>query len=374
MDNFQKNIQEIYCDESGFTGGNLLDEDTPFFAYATVAVSHEEAKEFVSGVMRDYKVQTSELKFQKLIKYSRGRQAITHILKTFTPRAKVSVNHKKYNLACKFYEYIFEPAIASKSSIFYAMDFHKFISHLLYFHFEQKSEYASAIFDDFYNLMKAKDDDGLLYLFGSPDLPNISAELRTIMMFCMSQRGTINAELDSLKGTGVGKWILDLTNSALVALLSEWGKEYDQLCVFCDSSKPLQDQVEIYQAMVNREEKLFLDLGKRECAVTFNLDKPPLLVNSISHPGIQIADILAGTFAFVLRENSKGNHNSYPNEWKHYLVNCGSDFSVVPDFDHLDLNDIHVRRNFLLLSELTRRSVEKSPLLDGIELFLESIS
>ncbi len=174
MNNCQKKIQEIYCDESGFTGGNLLDEDTPFFAYATVAVTHEEAKEFVEGVIKDYKVQTSELKFQKLIKYNRGRQAITHILKTFTPHAKVAVSHKKYNLACKFYEYIFEPAIARKSSIFYALDFHKFIAHLLYSHFEQKSEYADAIFNDFYNLMKAKDDKGLLYLFGSPDLPHIA--------------------------------------------------------------------------------------------------------------------------------------------------------------------------------------------------------
>ncbi len=194
------------------------------------------------------------------------------------------------------------------------------------------------------------------------------------MMFCMSQRDIINAELDSLKGTGVGKWILDLTNSALVALLSEWGQEHDQLCVFCDSSKPLQDQVEIYQAMVDREEKLFVNLGNKKRAITFNLDKPPSLVNSISHPGIQIADILAGTFTFVLRENLKGNHNSYPNEWKHYLVSCGSDSSVIPDSDHLDLRDIHVRRNFLLLEELARRSVEKSSLLDGIELFLENIN
>jgi hypothetical protein len=77
----QKEIQEIYCDESGFTGNNLLDKATPFFAYATVAVSHEEAKEFVERVIKDYKVQNCELKFQKLIKYSRGKQAITHILK-----------------------------------------------------------------------------------------------------------------------------------------------------------------------------------------------------------------------------------------------------------------------------------------------------
>lgn len=75
--------QEIYCDESGFTGGNLLDEKDPFFAYATVAVSHEEASIFVREIIKDYKVQASELKFQKLIKYSKGKQAITRILVNF---------------------------------------------------------------------------------------------------------------------------------------------------------------------------------------------------------------------------------------------------------------------------------------------------
>lgn len=94
MDTFEKESQEIYCDESGFTGNNLLDEATPFFAYATVAVKHEEAKEFVAKIIKDYRVQSSELKFQKLIKYSRGKQAITHILKSFHSHAKVSISDK----------------------------------------------------------------------------------------------------------------------------------------------------------------------------------------------------------------------------------------------------------------------------------------
>jgi hypothetical protein len=32
------------------------------------------------------------------------------------------------------------------------------------------------------------------------------------LLICIHQRDVINAELNSLKGTDVGKWILDLTN------------------------------------------------------------------------------------------------------------------------------------------------------------------
>jgi hypothetical protein len=374
MGSFQKEIQEIYCDESGFTGNNLLDEATPFFAYATVAVNDEEAKKFVERVIKDYKIQSGELKFQKLIRYSRGRQAITHILNNFSHRAKVAVHHKKFNLACKFYEYIFEPTVASKNSIFYDLNFHRFISHLLYFHFEQKNEYAGEIFEDFYSLMKAKNDKGLLYLFSSVASPNISPALDIVRTFCIHQQDTINAELESLKGTGVGKWILDLTDSSLFSLLSEWGQEYYQLSIFCDASKPLQEQTDVYQVMINKKEKIFMELGGKEHAITFNLANLPQFVDSKSYPGIQIADIFAGTFTFVFRENSEGNYNSYPDEWKPYLMNCVSGYSIVPDFEYLNFEKLSVKRNCLILEELTARSIRKVPLLDNIEAFLAEVT
>lgn len=37
--------QTIYCDESGFTGNNLSDLDQPYFVYADVAITPEEATE-----------------------------------------------------------------------------------------------------------------------------------------------------------------------------------------------------------------------------------------------------------------------------------------------------------------------------------------
>jgi len=368
-------IQEIYCDESGFTGNNLLDKQTPFFAYSSVAVSNEEAKDYVQKIIKDYRVQADELKFQKLIKYSKGRQAMANILSTFHDRAKVTVHHKKYNLACKFYEYIFEPTIASESSIFYNLGFHRFISHLLYIHFQSKSDYAEEIFKDFYDLMKAKDNAGLVYLFSSLSLPNISPALDTIREFCVHQQGIINEELDSLKGTGTGKWILDLTHTSLFSLLGEWGQEFDQIEVFCDVSKPLQEQMEIFQVMVDKDEKLFMELAGQQHAISFNLAGLPQFVDSQSHPGIQIADVLAGTFAFVFRENSKSNYNSYPKEWIPSLEKCVSPYSVIPDLEeHLDWTKINVKRNYLILEELTGRSISNASLLDGIEVFLEQIT
>lgn len=372
---FQNKAQEIYCDESGFTGNNLLDDKTPFFAYATVAVNDEEAKVFVEQVLKDYRIQANELKFQKLVKYSRGRQAITHILDSFSTRAKVAVNNKKYNLACKFYEYIFEPTISSQNSIFYNLGFHKFISHVLYLHFEQKSEYAEDIFNDFYSMMRFDNDRDLNYVFCVLNLQDISPPLDLIRRFCVRQRETINVELDRLKGTGVGKWILELTNSALFSLLCEWGQEFHQLDVFCDMSKPLQEQMEIFNAMVARKDKIFMEVAGYKHAMSFNLLNVPQMVESQIYPGIQIADIFAGAFCFVCRESSNGNHDAYPKTWMEYLDRCISPYSVMPNnLQCLNIEEIDFKRNYIILEELTARSENGIPLLNEIDVFLSQLN
>ena len=107
----KQTIQEIYCDESGYSGNNLIDRDSPIFAYASVAVNHEEATEYVNNIIKKYKLQGGELKGRNLLKSSKGKKVIPEILSTFKDRIKVGIYHKKFNLACKFYEYIFEPPL-----------------------------------------------------------------------------------------------------------------------------------------------------------------------------------------------------------------------------------------------------------------------
>jgi len=58
-----------------------------------------------------------------------------------------------------------------------------------------------------------------------------------------------------------------------------------------------------------------------------------------------------------------------------YLDRCISPYSVIPDLEkHLDWEQIHIKRNYLLLQELTERSTENISLLDGIEIFLGQIT
>jgi hypothetical protein len=69
----KETIQEIYCDESGFTGNDLLDKKDTVFAYATVAINHEEATEYVNNIIQKYKLQGGELKGRNLLKSAKAK-------------------------------------------------------------------------------------------------------------------------------------------------------------------------------------------------------------------------------------------------------------------------------------------------------------
>lgn len=359
--------QEIYCDESGFTGNDLLNKSQPYFTYASIAIRNEEAKAFVKQLISDFNIQGGELKGQRLLKYNKGKKTITKILENYHNKIQVSVFHKTYNLACKFFEYIFEPVIQKNNLLFYKIGFHKFISNILYLELKARSQYAEDIFDEFEKFIRRFDISELRFLSSSIVLPNISPILDDIKSFYLYNQRAIIEEIDSLRSYGVGKWALDLTDTALFNQLAEWGLRFDQLDVYCDKSDPLEHKKEMFMVMINREEKLYNTLLDKTRPLTFNLVREIQFVDSKSFPGIQIADTIAATFAYIFG----GGNDDYINEWRKYLPYSLSPISVLPEIDKVDLNTLSAKINVLLLKEVVFRSKKFMPILDGLPEFIE---
>lgn len=121
--------------EAGFTGNRLLDSQQPFFTYASVAMDEQEAKSLVERLKRDFRLQSDELKGARLMRSSQGRDAVLAALQHMRGHYLVTAYDKKLSLACKFFEYIFEPVLARNNRMFYENDFHKFIATLVYVNF-----------------------------------------------------------------------------------------------------------------------------------------------------------------------------------------------------------------------------------------------
>lgn len=362
--------QQIYFDESGFTGNNLLHPHQPYFAYGSIATDDLEAKEFVTALIKKYGIQGGELKGSRLVQFNKGRKAVDEIFNRFEGRIKLSVSEKKYALACKFFEYIFEACISDINSLFYGIGFHKFIANMLYVEFLAREAGAEHIFGDFESLMRSRNKEGLEAVFSSSTHPENSPILVQIREFAQHRAEDIRAELASLGDDGVGKWILDLTNSALFTLLANWGLEFEQVTAICDHSKPLQHEQSLFNVMINRQDRQFSAAFGKEHPITFNLSGPIQFSDSKTTYGIQLADAVSAAAVYALTNTG----NEHVERWRALIPAIGHYGSIFPEFDTLNLKDLSAQRNAVVLMELHSRAKGERHLTEGMPEYLHFVN
>lgn len=355
---------DVYCDEAGFTGEHLSNRDQKFFAYASVAIRPEEAEGLVARISKDFGVQGGELKGSRLLKYSRGRRAIEDIVDILADRAQVVVHHKAYALAGKFFEYTFEPLISDISSLFYTVNFHRFVAGVLYLNMFLEHDRAANLSSRFEEAVRVDDTRfrDLLAVHGPDDRDPVEQ----LISFCIYNRGPILRELERVRDGG--GWTLELTLTSLWSLLAHWGDRAASIRVSCDQSVPIRDHQDFINMMVGRKDKAVVELGGRRSSYLFNLAEPISLVESHDSPGVQLADVMAAAARHAFEENR--------DEWARTLFRrmlaAGSlhDGSMYPDVDYVDIRQKEPCVNYLLLLELVRRSKVGESLINGIPQFL----
>lgn len=362
--------QKIYFDESGFTGNNLLHPRQNYFAYGSVATNDDEAKQVVETIIKKYNIQGGELKGANLVKFAKGRRAITEILETFDGRIKISVSDKKFALAAKFHEYIFEPCYSDVNSLFYGVGFHRFIANLLYIEFVARGAGADELFAEFESLMREGKGENLLTIFSSSAVPEHSEAIRLIREFAQKRHQDIKGELESLADSDAGKWVLDLTNSALFTLLANWGTEHDVLTAICDHSKPLEHNQELFTSMIGNKERIYSEIGGQQHPITFNLSGPIEFLKSHDSYGIQIADAIAAAAVYVF----SGPTDESADRWRPIIARQAHYGSVIPDKDEVKLELKHAQRNALLLQHIHQQAIKNLSITNGIQQVIINIT
>lgn len=183
-----------------------------------------------------------------------------------------------------------------------------------------------------------------------------------ILDFTRSNAGPGIEEMREFFQGDTPSWMLDLTLTALHGVLSHLHNERRRpMRVFCDNSKPLLHDVEMLNKMVGRVEVSY-DLIAGEVPITFNLAEPISLVDSVQYPGVQVADVLAGSVARALREQTPLGAKILSALGDRLIPN-----SVMPTRESLDMSQKAVRFNSLLLRALAERSRSGGHLLEGFE-------
>lgn len=362
--------QTFYFDEAGFTGNNLLDPAQPVFVYAGVAIDEGHAQQIHSDTLSRFRINAQELKGANMVRYHRGRSAISWILGECIQSSHIMVADKEYTLAGKFFEYICEPILAAQNSLFYSIEFHKFVATFLYLSYKSGDPNANDILKNFAEMMMSIEPAKLEAVLSSLDHLDQSHPLGKILAFASCHRKRIEDEIRVLKESGsMGNWSLELSITALHWLLASWGEEFEVLDVYCDKSRPLQASLPFLQNFIGREDKVYMWLGNRRTpSIVYNLSGPINLVDSKDFPGVQIADILSSSLNYAL----KTPNEEISQEWLR-ITEDAIIYNIYPEPSQIDLTQEGAFINMAVLDELVDRSVRGKSLLENMSDFISNL-
>jgi hypothetical protein len=275
------NQEKIFCDESNFTGSDLLNEAQPIFTYSTVYVSENEAENIVKNFLKTLPSQKNRKEVKSSIFSSpRGKSEGLKLIKSIANKIKLSVVDKKFALAGKFVETIIEPVIQDFNILMYQTGMHLYTANLLYgMHLK-----GDNILESFLSAVRKQDSQHFIkensnhHLFGNYIKRNCSK---------------ISQEINLLKAD---KWSLDMTLTSLHTLLSLW---YDQertpLNVIYDPSKPIAANMDIIKSFNPKKSNppLKYKLLGKEISFEYDLYSIDELDSKNSY-GIMLADLVAG--------------------------------------------------------------------------------
>ena len=107
-------VVEIACDESGFSGSNLLDAATPVFTHASVDLRVDEAADLIQTLRSGYRWSLNEVKSGQFLRSRQATAALSWLLAALEGRAHVHVVDKEFFLVTRIVHlFLAEPSYAA---------------------------------------------------------------------------------------------------------------------------------------------------------------------------------------------------------------------------------------------------------------------
>jgi len=284
---------KIYCDEAGFTGKNLLSQEQPYFVYSAVCLTDDELEDIYDIINQKYKIQSGEIKGSKVVNSSKGRLAILEVFTKYSQKARIVFHDKKYALAGKIVESAVEPYLKS-NTVFYNSNLHNFIATGLYSFFISQNQTAEELFVEFEEIARNKlsiEDSSI----GSKRTKNLL--INWVLDLVVTDIEILEYNLAGSDNSN--RWLLDLTITSLLGLLSSWSKEGKKLNVICDNSKvfdnnPIFEMIQNVGFNNNKTDMFGTQIG-------YDLAGKIITEDSKDSLGIQIADLFSSSVFYCLK-------------------------------------------------------------------------
>jgi hypothetical protein len=299
---------------------------------------------------------------------NQGRRLIAALFAAIDGRYVVSVNEKLLALCGWFFEYIYEPVYQDDPWLLYDKNLHRFVAMYAWIWMNDTESGAKPMIEQFQKYMRSRDPVDAPFLFDRPRPPltgdGMEHPFESVLRFAYGYRDIIiagNARLDT-ELPDQGRWTLDLSTSTLWSHLNYWGRTGRLLRVNCDVSKPLQANIlnftgddsdpGIHRARMKRSSE---KLG-------WKLAQPIAFVDSLEHPTVQLADIIAGTVV-----------SAFSNGWPAGCEAIGESIarhahphSIMPDIDVVNPKNKPAMVNAFILYDMAKRAKRHGDPFEGL--------
>lgn len=292
----------IYFDEAGNSGQNLLDPDQPVY----VLVSHNFSIEEAESILGPLKTNFSEIHFNKLKKYPKYQKPIEETLNNPLinyDRIKIAYYDKKFALCAHLVDQLVETTFHKKDLEYYEGGLNIAFAQSLYLQaqlFQSKLQYTDLLVR-FQKMIRNKDSDSidLFYIKAKEIFNNIKDEgEKNFFLPILISKNYIEEILES-----INKFSIDLALPSLTILSDVWyKKENVRIKIIHDDSKQVEFWKEyiIFMSKYISQEKI--DVGFDDRKMTFPLQIDSIeMVDSKHHIQIQLSDLIGSSFAYYAK-------------------------------------------------------------------------
>lgn len=351
----------IYFDEAGNTGQNLLDENQPLY----VLVSHNFSIEEAESILSPLETNSSEVHFKNLKKYPKYQKPIWEILNNPLikyNRIKIAYYNKKYALCAHLVDQLVETTFYNLGLEYYESGLNIMYAQSLYLQahlFESKAEYIELL-GRFQKMIRKKDSESIISFYSKANeiFDNIEKESEKKFFFpILKSKDYIDHILAS-----INKFSIDLALPSLTILSDVWYKnENVSIKIIHDDSKQVQFWKDFIIFMSKHISEKKVDVGFDDRKMTFPLQIDSIeMVDSKNHVQIQLSDLIASSFAYyaknmLLEQNENDKLTKIISDTKLAKMNV---HPLQPDFSFFEKDFERGENDINPLDFLTEKSLD----------------
>lgn len=291
--------KNLYFDEAGYTGSDLLDANQPYFVLAGTLFDDSELDQIKKDI--DLDSFGKELHFVKMKGNWQGREMLRKIFN----HPLMNSEHVKFSYAVKRY-CIYAQIVDVLVETFMHYELHEdlykshggmVMANILYtFAVNHKNQELVRLFEKtFVELVRQRKNGFFLVCRQLFECPETNQAFKELLIPVMAAEKYLSLAL-----VEDNPFYLDTTLTLFVQLIEEYfdadGVSHD---VYFDNSKPIAAKYDLIVKLRDILEQKKVGYGERKHTYPLPI-KDLQLVDSAEYLGVQLADLTASAFAFVL--------------------------------------------------------------------------